>query len=75
MAGWPLASGIVEGSAGHLVADRLDITVSCWTVPGAEAVLTLISNGGFQQYWTFRIQRERECLSPRLEQHNNELRS
>lgn len=38
-AGWPIA--IVEGGARHLVADRLDITGSRWTVPGAEAVLTL----------------------------------
>ncbi|MFI9761613.1 hypothetical protein ACIHFB_27215 [Streptomyces sp. NPDC051963] len=39
--GWPIASGIAEGAARHLVADRLDITGSRWTVPGAEAVLTL----------------------------------
>lgn len=25
-AGWPIASGIVEGAARHLVADRFDIT-------------------------------------------------
>ncbi|MCT9082119.1 hypothetical protein [Streptomyces fulvoviolaceus] len=40
-AGWPIVSGIVEGAARHLVADRLDITGSRWTVPGAEVVLTL----------------------------------
>ncbi|MEV6175189.1 hypothetical protein AB0L99_44255 [Streptomyces sp. NPDC051954] len=27
-AGWPIASGIVEGAARHLVADRLDITAA-----------------------------------------------
>ncbi|WP_371562531.1 hypothetical protein [Streptomyces canus] len=46
--GWPMASGMVEGAARHPVADRLDITGSRWSVPGAEAVLThraLISNG------------------------------
>ncbi|GKQ39945.1 hypothetical protein [Streptomyces sp. A012304] len=43
--GWPIASGAVEGAARHLVADRLDITGSRWTVPGAEAVLTLRHRG------------------------------
>ncbi|GAA2775167.1 hypothetical protein GCM10010521_62090 [Streptomyces rameus] len=58
------------------VADRLDITGSRWSVPGAEAVLTLravISNGDFPQYWTFRTHRERERLYPRPDQHNYEL--
>jgi hypothetical protein len=75
-AGWPIASGIVEGAARHLVADRLDITGSRWSVPGAEAVLTLralISNGDFPQYWTFHTHRERERLYPQPEQHNYEL--
>ncbi|MFH9348047.1 hypothetical protein [Kitasatospora sp. NPDC017646] len=75
-AGWPIASGIVEGAARHLVADRLDITGSRWSVPGAEAVLTLravISNGDFPQDWTFHTHRERERLYPRPDQHNYEL--
>ena len=63
-------------AARHLVADRLDITGSRWTVPGAEAVPTLralISNGDFPQYWTFHTRRERERLHLRPDQHNNEL--
>jgi hypothetical protein len=75
-AGWPIASGIVEGAARHLVADRLDITGSRWSVPGAEAVLTLralISNGDFPQYWIFHTRRERERLYPRPDHHNYEL--
>jgi hypothetical protein len=75
-AGWPIASGIVEGAARHLVADRLDITGSRWSVPGAEAVLALravISNGDFPQYWIFHNQREHERLYPRPDQHHYEL--
>lgn len=74
--GWPIASGIVEGSARHLVADRLDITGSRWSAPGAEAVLTLralISNGDFPQYWIFHTQRERARLHPHPDQHHYEL--
>jgi hypothetical protein len=77
-AGWPIAGGIVEGAARHLVADRLDITGSRWSVPGAEAVLTLralISNGGFPQYWIFHTQQERERLHPHPDQHHYELRN
>ena len=29
-AGWPIASGVIEGAAHHLIADRLDITDSRW---------------------------------------------
>ncbi|WP_405606688.1 hypothetical protein [Streptomyces sp. NBC_00076] len=68
-----MASGIVEGAARHLVADRLDITGSRWSVPGAEAVLTLralITNGDFPQYRTFHTHEEHERLYPRPDQHN-----
>jgi len=71
-AGWPIASGAVEGAARHLIADRLDITGSGWTVPGAEAVLTLrtvISNGDFPDYWIFHSQQEHERLHPLPDQH------
>lgn len=64
------ADGIVEGAAArHLVADRLDITGSRWSVPGAEVVLilrALISNSDFAQYRTFHThgERERRCPGP-----------
>ena len=53
-AGWPIATGAVEGACRHLIADRLAITGSRWGVASAEAVLTLramISNGDFDEYW------------------------
>ena len=31
-AGWPIAAGIVEGAARHLIADRLDITGARWSL-------------------------------------------
>lgn len=71
-AGWPIASGAVEGAARHLIADRLDITGSRWSVPGAEAVLTLrtvISNGDFPDYWIFHARKEHERLHPLPDQH------
>ncbi|MFE3827680.1 hypothetical protein [Streptomyces sp. NPDC059092] len=46
--GRPIGSGAIEGAARQLVADRLAITGSRWSVPGAKALLQLsaiISNG------------------------------
>lgn len=61
--GWPIATGIIEGACRHLVADRMDITGARWSVDGAEAVLKLRairSNGDFDAYWRFHLDRERE---------------
>ncbi len=40
-AGWPIATGVIEGACRYLVADRMDITGARWSVAGAEAVLRL----------------------------------
>jgi hypothetical protein len=52
-AGWPIATGIIEGACRHIIADRLDIGGARRGLDGAEAVLTLravISNGDFDEY-------------------------
>jgi hypothetical protein len=66
-AGWPIATGIIEGACRHLIADRLDIGGARWGLDGAEAVLTLravISNGDFGEYWRFHLAREHQRLYP-----------
>ncbi len=40
-AGWPIATGIIEGACRHLIKDRMDITGARWSTPGAEAILQL----------------------------------
>ena len=60
-AGWPVATGIIEGACRHLVKDRLDLTGARWGLEGAEAILklrALRSNGDFEQYWTFHLNNE-----------------
>ena len=60
--GWPIASGVIEGTCRYLVADRMDITGARWSVNGAEAVLKLRavrSNGDFEGYYTFHLDQER----------------
>jgi len=66
-AGWPIATGVIEGACRHLIADRLDIGGARWGLDGAEAILTLravISNGDFTQYWRFHLEREHQRLYP-----------
>lgn len=60
-AGWPIATGIIEGACRHLVKDRLDITGARWGLAGAEAVLklrALRANGDFDTYWAWHEQQE-----------------
>lgn len=60
--GWPIATGIIEGAARYLVADRLDVTGARWGLEGAEAVLKLRairSNDDFTRYWAYHLGQER----------------
>jgi len=62
-AGWPIATGVIEGACRHLVKDRMDITGARWSVDGAEAVLKLRAlrcNGDFDTYWKFHLDQERQ---------------
>ena len=66
-AGWPIATGVIEGACRHLIGDRLNITGARWGLQGAEAVLTLravISNGDFDEYWGYHLTREHQRLYP-----------
>jgi hypothetical protein len=61
--GWPIATGVIEGSCRYLVKDRLAITGARWSLPGAEAVLLLravITNGDFEAYWKYHLQQEHQ---------------
>ena len=77
-AGWPVATGVIEGACRHLTGDRLDITGARWGLQGAEAVLTLravISNGDFNEYWRFHLAREHQRLYPGTAQGRHPLRA
>ena len=55
-AGFPIATGVIEGACRHLINARLDITGARWGLQGAEAILKLRSinsSGDFENYWTF----------------------
>jgi hypothetical protein len=66
-AGWPIATGVIEGACRHLVKDRMDITGARWGVETAEAILKLraiIANGDFDAYWAWHLRQEHERNHP-----------
>lgn len=59
--GWPVCSGVIEGTCRHLINDRMDLTGARWRLEGAEAVLRLRSiyaSGDFEDYWRFHEKQE-----------------
>ena len=66
-AGYPIASGAIEGACRHLVKDRMERAGMHWTPPGAQAMLDVRSihiDGDWDSYQTYRIDRERQRLYP-----------
>ena len=59
--GWPIATGAIEGAAGHLVKDRMERAGMKWRPPGAQAVLSLRTvrvNDDWDDYQRFRRRRQ-----------------
>jgi hypothetical protein len=66
-AGYPIASGVIEGACRHVVKDRLERTGMTWTVAGAQAMLSLRCihlSDEWDAFTEFRVQRETERLYP-----------
>jgi hypothetical protein len=66
-AGYPIASGVIEGACRHLVKDRMERAGMHWTPAGAQAMLDVRSiqvDGDWDGYQTYRIDRERRTLYP-----------
>jgi hypothetical protein len=62
-AGYPIATGVIEGACRYLVKDRMEITGARWGLKGAEAVLQLRSlraSGDFDEYWQFHLEQEQQ---------------
>jgi hypothetical protein len=66
-AGYPIASGVIEGACRHLVKDRMERAGMHWTIPGAQALLEVRSvyvSGQWDEYQTYRIAQETQRLYP-----------
>jgi hypothetical protein len=74
--GWPIATGVIEGSCRYLVKDRLDVTGARWSLPGGEAVLllrTVIANGDFPEYWRYHVLRDHQRTHQTLYQNQLDI--
>jgi len=63
--GWPIATGVIEGTCRHLVKDRCALFGMRWTIAGAEALLHLRcvhENGDWDAYHAFRRRQRHQRL-------------
>jgi hypothetical protein len=70
-AGYPIATGVIEGACRYLIKDRMDITGARWGLQGAEAVIKLraiIASNDFEKYFSFHKNQERLKNYPFYEQ-------
>jgi hypothetical protein len=61
--GYPIGTGVIEGTCRYLIKDRMDITGARWGLDGAEAILKLRSiykSNDFEDYWKFHLEQEFE---------------
>jgi hypothetical protein len=69
-AGYPIASGVIEGACRHLVKDRMERAGMHWTAAGAQAMLNVRSifvGGQWEDYQDYRIRQETQRLYPHRE--------
>ena len=61
VAGYPIASGVIEGACRHVVKDRMERAGMHWTLPGAQALLNLrcvALNDEWEPFMNHHIQSE-----------------
>jgi len=66
-AGYPIASGVIEGACRHVVKDRMERSGMRWVLKGAHAMLGLRSihlSGLWEDFMRFHIDRECQRLYP-----------
>lgn len=66
-AGYPIATGVIEGACRHLVKDRMERSGMRWTPDGAQAMLHVRAvslNGQWKEYQQYRIAKEQQRLYP-----------
>ena len=69
--GYPIATGVVEGTCGSLVKDRMEQSGMRWSIDGAQAVLAqraVMKNGDWKDFFTYYIDAERDRLYPTVYQ-------
>ena len=65
--GYPIATGVIEGTCGSLVKDRMENSGMRWSIAGAQAVLAqraVVKNGDWNDFFDSYIDSERKRLYP-----------
>lgn len=63
--GWPIGTGVIEGTCRHLVKDRMELSGMRWTIAGAGALLALRAvneNDDWEDFHVFRRARRHQEL-------------
>ena len=66
-AGYPIATGVIEGACRHVIKDRMERAGMRWQVPGAQAMLHLraiSASGDWESFQQFRVKSENQRLYP-----------
>jgi hypothetical protein len=66
-AGYPIATGVIEGACRHVIKDRMERAGMRWKVPGAQAMLqlrTIHANGDWRAFQDYRVKEETYRLYP-----------
>ena len=59
-AGYPIASGVIEGACRHIIKDRMEQGGMRWTLPGAEAMLNVRATCASSEWTAFHSWRQSE---------------
>lgn len=68
-AGYPIATGLIEGVCGSLIKDRADRSGSRWSSVGVQAVLNeraIMKNGDWDNFWQYHMKTEHQRLYGRF---------
>lgn len=63
--GYPIGSGVIEGTCRSLVNDRMELSGMHWSMKGAESMLELRSiklNNLWSEYWDYHISRQKDAI-------------
>jgi hypothetical protein len=66
-AGYPIASGVIEGACRHCIKDRMERSGMRWTIESAQAMWDMCStylNGDWDDFMQYRIAQETQRLYP-----------
>ena len=75
-AGYPIATGVIEGACRHLVKDRMERSGMRWSLPAAQAMLHVRAVHKSPQrecFYTERINREQTQLHPHRQLLSNHV--